>query len=41
MEWVDAKAIIRNKISISVDVNSPKSSYRIISAIDRKCYKYD
>lgn len=34
MDWHQAQARIREKIKIGTDVNTPKSSYRFVTAVD-------
>jgi hypothetical protein len=41
MNWEKARIIIKRKIKVGSDVNSPKSTYRKISAVNKSCYKYN
>jgi hypothetical protein len=41
MEWIEAKTIIAKKMLPGIDINTRRSSLRLILASNHKCWKYD
>ncbi len=41
MEWIDAEKLIRQRILVGTDVNSTRSTHRIVREVDYPCNRYD